>query len=69
MDQSTCDSERLMLIVAVIKEQLIQAPNGVERWGVSEWLTVSETTLALRVHARYLGFREAIYRFRRWHIM
>lgn len=54
MDQSTFDSVRLMPIVAAIKEQLIQAPNGVERWGVSEWLSVSETTLALRVHARYL---------------
>ena len=54
MDQSTCESERLMPIVAAIKEQLIQAPNGVERWSISEWLTVSETILALRVHARYL---------------
>lgn len=43
-----------MPIPAAIKEQLIQKPNGIERWGVSEWLTVSKTTLALRVHARYL---------------
>lgn len=44
----------IMLIPQTIKEQLTKAPDTIEHWGVSEWLILSETTLALRVHARYL---------------
>lgn len=54
MEQCERATDLIMSISQTIKEQLTKTPNTIEHWGVSEWLTLSETTLVLRVHARYL---------------
>lgn len=45
-----------MIIPTIIQQQLLHSNIAtVGSWGVSKWHEVSETTLAMRVHARYLN--------------
>jgi hypothetical protein len=45
-----------MTIPKIIQQQLLHTNKAIVwSWGVSKWYEISETTLALRVHARYLN--------------
>ena len=45
-----------MTIPKIIQQQLLHTNKAIVwSWRVSKWYEVSETTLALRVHARYLN--------------
>ena len=45
-----------MTIPKIIQQQLLHTNKAIIwSWGVSKWYEISETTLALQVHARYLN--------------
>lgn len=54
MEQRERAPDLIVPVLQAIKEQITKAPHNIRPWDVSEWLTLSDTTLALRVHARYL---------------